>query len=157
MFSRRHGWTAIAALGCSLAFAPQAAADPATPEDPPAEDPPAQTVIDAAAPVPTAPVPSAPVPTAPVNGVSHLPSPQSLPPGTTQAAPEQQSLGYLRDLLHAVRNDDVTMKDALLLLAQRPLNTPTSAMSPHHQGEAPTPAAEPAPTANPSASASPAP
>jgi hypothetical protein len=45
-----------------------------------------------------------------------------LPPGTTDAPPQPRSLGYLRDILHAIGNHDVSMNDALLLLAQRPMS-----------------------------------
>lgn len=133
MVNKRRGCAALAALGFSLAFGSgQAAADPGA-----GADPVAQTVTDAAAPVSTGPVSSGPVSsagTAPANGTAHLPSPESLPPGTTQAAPEQRSLGYLRDIWNAVRHEDVTMRDALLLLAQRPMDAPTEGMSPHTAG-----------------------
>ena len=139
-------WTAgggVAAAGVVLALlgAPCAAADP---ELPPA-DPPAPLAMVAPAPAlpadgvaaaPTGVVPAA-VPTdaaAPLSGVSHLPTPDSLPPGTTAAPTEGRKLGYIRDLWHAVRTQDVTMSDALLLFAQRPMdaNAPLAAMSPHN-------------------------
>ena len=93
---------AFVAFGVLTAAA--AAADPA--------DPGAQVVSDSASPTAVA---------SPTGGVPHLPSPDHLPPGTTQAAPEQRSLGYLRDLVQAVRAQDVTMSDAaMLLLTHRP-------------------------------------
>lgn len=143
MVSKRRGCVALAALGFSLAFGSvaQAAAGPDVPGDPVA-----QTVTDAAAPLPVS-VPAQP--SAPADGMAHLPSPESLPPGTTQAAPEQRSLGYLRDVWNAVRHEDVTMRDALLLLAQRPMDAPTTAMSPHSTStvddSAAPPPADPAP------------
>lgn len=118
-------WTARAGvgalgLGLTLLGAPLAVADEvAAPADPP---PPQAAVVDAVA------------ATAPVEGVSHLPTPDSLPPGTTAAPTEGRKLGYIRDLWHAVRTQDVTMSDALLLFAQRPMdaNAPLAAMSPHN-------------------------
>ena len=67
----------------------------------------------------------------PQDGVPHLPSPDSLPPGTTQIEPEHRNLGYLHDIWTAVRNKDVSMSQALLLIAQRPMDSPTMGMSPH--------------------------
>ena len=143
-------WTAragVGALGLGLAVlsAPLAAADQ---QAAPADPVPPQAAV-AAAPAP---------PAAPAEGVSHLPTPDSLPPGTTSAPTEGRTMGYLRDLLHAVRTQDVTMSDALLLFAQRPMDAhaPLAAMSPHNDPvvidgaivpapEAPAPADLPAP------------
>lgn len=152
-FNRARSWAVVGALSLgALPFGSlaTAVADPGTPADPVTQTPTAQVVTNAAAPAPESTVPTATP--APLNGVSHLPSPDSLPPGTTQAAPEQQSLGYLRDLFHAVRDDDVTMKEALLLLAQHPMNVPTTSASSGHSGEAPVSASapvEPAPAPQP--------
>ena len=55
----------------------------------------------------------------------HLSSPENLPPGTTDAPPDAgqpRTLGYLRDLWHAVQTQEVSGRDALLLLTQRPMN-----------------------------------
>ena len=61
----------------------------------------------------------------------HLPSPENLPPGTTQTAPERRTLGYLRDIWNSVRTEDVTMSDMLFLIAQRPMTAaPPAAPSP---------------------------
>ncbi|KAA0108829.1 dopamine receptor D4 [Mycolicibacterium sp. P1-5] len=55
--------------------------------------------------------------------VQHLSSPDNLPPGTTSTdTPPQGRLGYWRDLLHAMRTQQVSGGDALLLLTQRPLD-----------------------------------
>ena len=128
----------VLGIGLGLLVAPAAVADPV---DSGESEP--QAVVDAA-------------PAETLDGVPHLPSPDNLPPGTTQAAPEQQSLGYLRDLVHAVRSEDVTMKDALLLLAQRPMDVPETSMSSHRPGEPPAPetvepaqAPQPTPAPNP--------
>jgi hypothetical protein len=64
-------------------------------------------------------------PVTPPDGMPHLSSPQNLPPDTTTTPPDdnqQRGLGYLRDLWHAVQTQDVSGRDALLLLTQRPLD-----------------------------------
>jgi resuscitation-promoting factor RpfA len=64
-------------------------------------------------------------PVTPPDGMPHLSSPQNLPPDTTATPPDdnqQRGLGYLRDLWHAVQTQDVSGRDALLLLTQRPLD-----------------------------------
>ena len=61
----------------------------------------------------------------PAEGVPHLVSPENLPPGTsiTPVGPQQSNgRSYLRELWHAVQTQEVSGKDALLLLTQRPLN-----------------------------------
>lgn len=129
----------VGAVGAGLVIltAPVAAADPATPAEPgPA---PLELIEPAAVPATEAAPVSLEAPAdleAPAQGVSHLPSPDSLPPGTTQTAPDSGRLGYLRDLWHAVRTQDVTMTDAFLLFAQRPVDTKSIApgsMSPQPQ------------------------
>ena len=66
------------------------------------------------------PVPPAEIP--------HLASPENLPPGTTMdesTLPAQSpNVGYLKELWHAIQTQDITGKDALLALTQRPLTTP---------------------------------
>jgi hypothetical protein len=130
----------------ALMFASPASADTVIPLPPPPTpaDPVAAAPV-AAAPVVPLPPPAAPVdqavaapapqdptfqaagtdPAAPPQGVPHLPSPENLPPGTTETPVDQgqpRSLGYLRDLWHAVQTQEVSGKDALLLLTQRPMN-----------------------------------
>jgi hypothetical protein len=88
----------------------------AAPADPavPAPAPPQDTTVQAATGLPTPP-----------EGVPHLSSPENLPPGTTDTPADQgqpRSLGYLRDLWHAVQTQEVSGKDALLLLSQRPMS-----------------------------------
>ena len=60
--------------------------------------------------------------------VPHLVSPENLPPGATMdpgAVPTQSAnVGYLKELWHAIQTQDITGKDALLALTQRPLSTP---------------------------------
>jgi resuscitation-promoting factor RpfA len=62
------------------------------------------------------------------NGVPHLASPDALPPGSTMdpsADTESPNVSYLKDLYHAVQNQDISGKQALLLgLSQRGMNTP---------------------------------
>lgn len=132
----RRAAAGVGAVGCALALlgAPAAAAepDPADPADPaapvelvvlPAEAAdPALAAVPESATTGVAPQSQPALSAAPPDGVPHLPSPDNLPPGTTQAAPEGRTLGYLRDLWHAVRTQDVTGADALLLLTQRPMD-----------------------------------
>ncbi len=64
-----------------------------------------------------------------VEGVPHLASPQNLPPGTTTDSPSQvpgqgPNMTYLREIWHAIQTQDISGKDALLALTQRPLTTP---------------------------------
>ena len=131
----RRALSGLGMLGISLAalVAPAAAADPVDS----AELEPQVVVVVAPTPLgaPTvAPAPSsvptvAPVATAPADGVPHLPSPDNLPPGTTQTAPEGPNMSYLRYLWQAVRTPGVTMGDALILIAQRPLDAKASTQS----------------------------
>ena len=106
---RRRELIVIGSLGIWLAVfaAPAAAADP----------------VD-----PAAPEPAVVVDLTPVDGVPHLPSPDNLPPGTTQAAPEGPNTSYLRYLWQAVHTPGVTLSDALLLIAQRPLGANSVAL-----------------------------
>ncbi len=133
----------LGALGIGLAVltAPLAVADP-VPVDPSVPAP-----AETAPPVDAVAAP-APVPQTPPEGVSHLPSPDSLPPGTTQEAPQHPKLEYLRDVWNALRSEDVSASDALLLLAQRPVDNsrlaesvPTNQVAP----VAPPPAEVPVP------------
>ena len=63
-------------------------------------------------------------------GVPHLPSPDNLPPEPPRQSREHRRLGYLREIWQAVRSEDVTMGDALLLIAQRPLDSVPKGMTP---------------------------
>lgn len=115
----RRACLGLAALGAGLALlgAPTAMADPA---DPPAPAPttPLVPVVPADPASPPAVAASSPL----TDGVPHLPSPDNLPPGTTDAPTQTRNMGYLRDIWHAIQTQDVTMGDALLLLAQRPMS-----------------------------------
>jgi hypothetical protein len=145
--------------------APVAAADPVAPADPsvlvipsapPADSGPA-AVADAAlsAPPGAAPAVDPAAAVTPPDGVQHLPSPDSLPPGTTQQAPDRPTAGLLREVWNALRDGDMTGPDALKLLATRPVDPlKLSAIKPSNQG-APAPAgdAPAAPTADTSPAA----
>ncbi|MBU8811046.1 transglycosylase, partial [Mycolicibacterium goodii] len=84
--------------------------------------------VAAPAPDPLAPAPNADVPPAPPEGVPHLASPENLPPGTTESPAQIPGQGpnmtYLREIWHAIQTQDISGKDALLALTQRPLTTP---------------------------------
>lgn len=138
----------LAAAGTAVAIGTSA---PATAQ--PAPPPPGPDVtVQAAADAPPPP-----------EGVPHLPSPENLPPGTTTAPvepPTGRGLSYLKDLWHAMQTQEVSGRDALLLLTQRPLDPnapPPPGLSPHPQplppaappGPPPPPA--PAPAAPPPA------
>lgn len=150
----RRACLGLGALGISVALltAPAALADPADPAGP--IDPAVTTAVPADPGVP-------PAPAAPPAPVQHLSSPDNLPPGTSGDAPAPQSrLNYWRDLLHAMRTQDVSGSDALLLLTQRPLDANaapppgvaagpsgpvgSSAVPPAVDTSAPTPAPAPA-------------
>ena len=135
---------AVGTLGvaAALLWAPAAMAVPDVSVDPsvPPAAAEAAPAVDPLAMPPTGAVPP-PVPGAdavglsvtPPDGVPHLVTPDALPPGTTQTAPERRTLGYLRDIWQAVRTEDVTMGDALLLLAQRPMNSVEPATAPQQR------------------------
>jgi hypothetical protein len=113
----------VSALGAAAGLvitAPSALADPVQPVGPP----PPPAAQDAA------PEALAADSATPPNGVPHLSSPQNLPPGTTEDRPPQsRGLTYLRELWQAVQTQNISGKDALLLLTQRPLD-PNSAPPP---------------------------
>jgi hypothetical protein len=163
----KSGATALAAASGALGViaalilsSPTALADPV-----PLIPGPAPTPTEPAAPVPgppPGPAPDATVQSAagtlptPPDGMQHLSSPENLPPGTTDVPePDQGSGSYLRDLWHAYQTQEITGRDALLLLTQRPANSaPPAGMSsnptpPLAPGAAPPPAPEPEPAPAP--------
>lgn len=117
---------------------PAGVADPAPPPPTPPD------VADPAPPQPTANV--ADSASAPPNGVPHLSSPENLPPGTTDTPPGPQGhgLSYLRELWNALKSQDISGKDAaILLFTQRPLDpnaTPPPGLSAGPQQSPPPPA-----------------
>ena len=64
----------------------------------------------------------------PPDGMQHLASPDSLPPGTTVdpalVPNESPNVTYLKEIWHAIQTQDISGSDALLALTQRPLTTP---------------------------------
>ncbi len=65
----------------------------------------------------------------PPNGVPHLASPDSLPPGATMDpdanGADSPNVSYLKDLWQAVQSHDISGKEALIMgLSQRGMNTP---------------------------------
>ena len=64
---------------------------------------------------------------APADGVPHLPSPDSPPPGTSAEPVGQDTnpnVSYLKDLWHAVQNQEIDRSDLLLALTQRSFTAP---------------------------------
>ncbi|BDX32026.1 hypothetical protein TUM20985_25730 [Mycobacterium antarcticum] len=134
---------AAAVAGCAsglflalVGVAAPAGADPVDPVPPP---PAPVTVLPAPAPAPdseiTVQAAGPDAPPVPPNGVPHLASPDALPPGSTMdpsvVAGESPNVSYLRDLWHAVQNQEISGKEALLLgVAQRGMNTPIPAQAP---------------------------
>jgi hypothetical protein len=144
---------ALAGMASALIAAPAATADPEVP-------PPPLPVIENPVQPPAATLAAPPADTlaaAPPAEVPHLSSPENLPPGTSDVPLDQQGRGlsYLRDLWHAVQTQDVSGRDALLLLTQRPMN-PTAAPPPGVPA-GPMPLAAPAPLTDPMPPAPPAP
>jgi hypothetical protein len=129
-----------------LATASPAGAEPLGPGATPAPEPPgpAATTVQAAG------TDGALVP--PPDGVPHLASPDALPPGSTMdpsvMAGESPNVSYLKDLWHAVQNQEISGKEALLLgIAQRGMNTPYPDQAPGPN--VPTAAGDPAPVPPP--------
>lgn len=124
--------------------APLAPADPAVPPTTPTPVPdpaPTDGTATVAAPPVTAATPAvlgaAPGPATPAtdgtvvaaaapNGVPHLPSPDSPPPGTSTDPGQagNPNVSYLKELWHALRNEDIDRNDLLLALAQRSFTGP---------------------------------
>ncbi|ORA53034.1 transglycosylase [Mycolicibacterium chubuense] len=124
-----------------------APADPAVPL-PPAPAP-APNAVAAPAPDPLAPLAAAAAVPGPAydianqavsgdlplpDGVPHLVSPQNLPPGTTvdpsQVTDASPNVTYLKDIWHAIQTQEISGKDALLALTQRPLTSGPAALDP---------------------------
>ena len=110
---RRPLWAAGLCAGTVLTLAgltaPSCLADP---QEPP---PPGQNQF----------VQAAADPSTPLNGVPHLTSPENLPPGTTDTpvdSPGTGGLSYLQQVWRAAQNHEVSWRDALVLLAQRPMD-----------------------------------
>ncbi|HEX5143005.1 MAG TPA: dopamine receptor D4 [Mycobacterium sp.] len=101
---------------------------------------------------------------APTVGVPHLSSPENLPPGTVSTPPPDSGgrMGYLQDLWQAVQAHQLTGRNALLLLAQMPLDAPAQGLpaSPQAPPSAPSPpdgpALSPAPGVTPGPASAPA-
>jgi hypothetical protein len=109
----------LAVLGGLIATAPPALGDPQDPAPPPA--PPGQAVSQSAADGLQVPP----------NGMPHLSSPNNLPPDTTDEPVDTQSdkLNYLREVWHAIQDQDITPGQGLLAIAQQPMDaTPQTGM-----------------------------
>ena len=150
---------ATGALGVVAALvlaAPAAQADPEAPIPPP---PPSPLLAEESISVQAAPA-GEPAPPA---EVPHLASPENLPPGTTDVpldAQQGRGVSYLRDLWHAMQTQEISGRDALLLLTQRPLDpnaVPTNGLPAGPQAPLPPEAPPPAPAPPESAELPPAP
>ncbi|KKE98724.1 transglycosylase, partial [Mycolicibacterium obuense] len=86
------------------------------------------------------------------DGMPHLASPTNLPPGTTAdpnaVADPSPNVTYLKDIWHAIQTQEISGKDALLALTQRPLTSGPAALEPVAPG-APLPGAPIDPAAPP--------
>ncbi len=122
-----------------LPVPPPPPAPPAPEAVSPPVDPAAPVAVAAPDPLAPAVLPPAPLdaanqvitdglPVAPPDGIPHLASPDALPPGTTvdpaQVPGESPNVTYLKEIWHAIQTQDISGKDALLALTQRPLTTP---------------------------------
>nr|WP_323848764.1 transglycosylase family protein [Mycolicibacterium mucogenicum] len=88
----------------------------------------------------------------PPNGTPHLASPTNLPPGSTMEPTdtgESANMSYLKQLWHAVQNNDISGRDALLAVASTRTGAPG--------GSVPAPPNAPAPGPAPIADVAPAP
>jgi hypothetical protein len=124
-----------AAVASVMICTATAAADQTTPVPPPPPPPASGDPVAQAA-------PPAPVP--------HLSSPENLPPGTSDSPdPDQRSPGgaYAHSIWEAIQNHDISWRQGLVLLAQRPMNanaTPPPGLSAGPQQD-PVPADPPPP------------
>ncbi len=127
--------------GAPLSPAPaDPAVSPALPLPVTATDPAAVVTIPAADADSTTAVAGVAVPNTvqEADGVQHLSSPDNLPPGTTTDQPTDGSspnVSYLKEIWHAIQNQQITRSDALVALAQRPVtstgtNSPISSAAP---------------------------
>lgn len=133
-----------AVSGGALFAAATSSADPLLPAPAPADPGPAPVAPDPLAPLGGVNIPapaldgvnqvaSGDVPVAQPNGIPHLASPDALPPGSTMEDqdPDGPNVSYLKDLMTAVQNHEISGKQALLMgLAQRGMNTPIPAQAP---------------------------
>lgn len=96
-------------------------------------------------------------------GTPHLPSPDNLPPGTSEVPvgpPQGRNLSYLREIWHAMQTQDVSFNEALFLLTQRPLDpgaAPPAGLAPGPQPAQPVQSPVPPPASAVPLAAPPAP
>ena len=120
---------------------PAASAVPAAVVVVPAADPAVPAAVVTAVAVPGVAAPDGTVAAAgpAPEGVPHLPSPDSPPPGTSTDPGQagNPNVSYIKDLWHALQNEEIDRNELLLALAQRPFS-----------GQPPVDAAAPAPAPN---------
>ena len=117
------GFAALAAT--TISAAPSALADPNTPVPPPPD------TVNQAAPGP----------------VPHLSSLNNLPPGTSDSpvdGTESAGVSYARSIWEAIQDNDISWRQGLILLAQRPMDPnatppPGFAAGPQQPGPNPPP------------------
>jgi hypothetical protein len=147
---------ALGAFAALMVAVPVAHADPDAPAPPPLLPGPEQPISTQAAGDPA-------LPAQPPAEVPHLASPDNLPPGTSAVPvgpPQSRGASYLLDLIHAYQTQDISGKDALLLLTQRPLDAdamPTNGLPAGPQGPLPDAPPAGAPAPDPLAPVAPAP
>jgi hypothetical protein len=121
----------VSVLAAAMILASGALADPPSPDVP---VPPPDTANQAAA---------------PPEGVPHLSSPDNPPPGTSDTpVPGMDGDGeaYAKEIWHAIREHDITWRQGLFLLSQRPMNAnarPPAGLATGPQQTAPSQAAAP--------------
>ncbi len=118
-----------------VATASPAGADPVVPAPPPVPLTAVPAPGPAPGPYPTVQAAGPDAALVPPDGTPHLASPDALPPGSTMdpsvMAGESPNMSYLKDLWHAVQNQEISGKEALLLgVAQRGMNTPIPDQAP---------------------------
>jgi hypothetical protein len=100
------------------------AAVPAHADDPPPAAPDSKSSAPADAPPSGAAPPPVP-PVAKPAPVPHLSSPENLPPyttGTSNGPQDPGRMSYFKEVWHAYQDHDISPRQALVLLAQRPMD-----------------------------------
>ncbi len=119
--TRTHAKIRVVGFACAALLLPLGNAATAWADGPATDTKSSDTTAAAPAPAPI----GKPVPVPEAAPVPHLSSPENLPPYTTSTPDGSQDpdqLSYLKDVWHAVQNREISPKEALVLLAQRPMD-----------------------------------